>query len=424
MKGIKGFIVGFSVSLVSVSFAGQLYSEHPQNKPTPKLKQNIEINLFKGTNTQPSSSKPVIFSSIKKESLKTGDTQIIAENNINSENDEEILSINIDNIIPIDFTETSESAEQIQVSGADNTQDIVASLPDVSTSDNENSPWIVAKGSNHIKNKKAIEEYAKTSQPVSIQDDTSVAFNDDETVSYKVAERIKQSIIFPIPDEILNDRNLTPTFIKKDTTVNKSKSPTQKKQAQTPKKAVAIKSAAKDSTKNIDTSKKDDGILNNISSWFSSDKKETKAAETKKQTKAPSYSSSNTNEESTKVIKKTTTNKHNEDFVNFYRTLQETTREHEKDRAIPEELRLSFQPERAEISGQTLNWIKAFSQKAKTGNNILQIQIDSNTSVELQRKRLSLLYAIFMNNGVDSNKIEATLSNTGANYFIVRLIKF
>lgn len=419
MRGIQGFIVGFSISLVSVSFAGQLYSEHPKIKNQPNLKQNIEINLFKEPNTILNTNINSSLAKVEKESLFVSNTTTVAENNINSENDDEILSINIENIIPIDFSTTSESTEDVQISQNETSQDIVASLPKNDSPQTESeSPWIVAKGSNHAKNQNTIKEYAKTNN-ISIQGDDSTLFSDNEDVSYKVAERIKQSIIFPIPDEILNDRNLTPTFIKKDVRTSKKKSTETKKQEAKPQ--TSPKKQVKNNTKpQKDNSK--DGILNNISSWFSSDKKDNNSTQTPKVTKAPSYSSTNKN--TTPPQKASKTKNNGEDFISFYKTLQETTKEHEQDKAVPPELKLSFQPERAEISGQTLQWIKAFSQKAKTSNSNLQIILDSNTQVDLQRRRLSLLYTIFMNSGLDPNKIEVNLAKTSANHFIIRLIKF
>ena len=73
---------------------------------------------------------------------------------------------------------------------------------------------MVAKGSKHIKNKKLLEKYQDQQPQDLFTDNFKQAANEDQEISYKVAEKIKQSIIFPIPDEILNDENLTPTFIK------------------------------------------------------------------------------------------------------------------------------------------------------------------------------------------------------------------
>lgn len=47
---------------------------------------------------------------------------------------------------------------------------------------------------------------------------------------------------------------------------------------------------------------------------------------------------------------------------------------------------------------------ESFSEKAKEEKTYLQIRLDATAPIELQRKRLNLLYTIFMNNGVDFQK--------------------
>ena len=47
MSGIKSFVLGFGISLASVSFIGQLYSSSSINKTPPSLDQKIQIQLFK-----------------------------------------------------------------------------------------------------------------------------------------------------------------------------------------------------------------------------------------------------------------------------------------------------------------------------------------------------------------------------------------
>ena len=89
---------------------------------------------------------------------------------------------------------------------------------------------------------------------------------------------------------------------------------------------------------------------------------------------------------------------------------------------MPSELKLSFRPDRAEISGQTLRWIKVFSEKTKDSNTFLQVNIDASAPIELQKRRLNLLYSIFMNNGVDLDKIDTTFSLTEPNTFIIRIL--
>ncbi len=90
---------------------------------------------------------------------------------------------------------------------------------------------------------------------------------------------------------------------------------------------------------------------------------------------------------------------------------------------LPTEIRLSFQPNRAEISGQTLRWIQAFATKtAQTPNLALEIRIDGTSSTSLQQKRLNLLYNILTNKGVDYSTINTVFTNRDPNSFILRTV--
>ena len=92
---------------------------------------------------------------------------------------------------------------------------------------------------------------------------------------------------------------------------------------------------------------------------------------------------------------------------------------------IPSELKLFFQPNRAEISGQTLEWLHAFSQNAvKDDDVMIEIRIDGSGSYELQQKRLNLLYTIFANNGVNYDKINIIFTARDPNSFIIRNVKY
>ena len=90
---------------------------------------------------------------------------------------------------------------------------------------------------------------------------------------------------------------------------------------------------------------------------------------------------------------------------------------------LPTEIRLSFQPNRAEISGQTLRWIQAFATKtAQTPDLALEIRMDGTSSTDLQQKRLNLLYNILTNKGVDYSMINTVFTSRDPNSFILRTI--
>ena len=92
---------------------------------------------------------------------------------------------------------------------------------------------------------------------------------------------------------------------------------------------------------------------------------------------------------------------------------------------MPAELKLSFQPNRAEISGHTLRWIHAFADNARDNQGIyIEIRIDGTSSFALQQKRLNLLSSIFANRGVDFRKVNIIFTSREPNSFIIRNIRF
>ncbi len=453
MQEFRNFVLGFCLSLVSVSLTSHLLASPSRISKKKFEGTNISIDLFKNS----TNSSKVFFSNISKTSLirtqplvdskssvitpnsdevKLADLSFSQEEgsssdivyspvNIEGLEDDEILNINIDNNIPID-TETDNNASfAAEVSYSNDTDNKVALLPTdtslTSTEAFDNNPWVIAQGSKHIKNKKLLEKYSDEAPKITLNNLTESS--DEDNLSYKVAEKIKQSIIFPIPDEILNDENLTPTFIsskkktlekKDDTTKQKTKKATtasnhDDKQLKLISKELPQKKAQQETSK---------GLLDNISSWFSSPSEEKKeVSRPVKNNPAPLYSSQ------TDSKAKDTSNTANDALISFYETIQETQKEQTINKIIPSELKLSFQPDRAEISGQTLRWLKAFSEKSKEKNNYIQIRLDATAPIELQRKRLNLLYTIFMNNGVDFKKVDTVFSLTEPNTFIIRNIK-
>ena len=115
-----------------------------------------------------------------------------------------------------------------------------------------------------------------------------------------------------------------------------------------------------------------------------------------------------------------------EDDSSLWGTVKEKIKRNKKSskgRIMPTEMRLSFQPNRAEISGQTLRWIQAFAKRtAEDKNAAIEIRIDGTNSMELQQKRLNLLHNILTNKGVSYGKINTVFTNREPNSFIIRTI--
>lgn len=421
MKGLREFVIGFSFSLACVSLGGQqhLLDTSAQVPNTPF--QVTKIDLFKNnTPSQRDTVRVDIFASIDHHSLikesAIGQIPQDPSSSIDTPNDDEILSINIDGGIPIEYSEQNLTSQQVEVLHFEDA-DISAMLPeDISdeAADTADNPWTVVKGSKHIKNKQLLKELESDSIASSIRENFDLTLKENNEESYLIAEKIKSSLLFPIPNEILNDENLTPTFIKKKNKKQPSSSADSAKKSTPPsqKELTLIPTQTPAPLNEENTSK---SFLNNISLWFSTTDETPPQPREKK---APLYSSQEATHKTSQV-----TPSDNSEFVDFYKTLQETSTIYKKNNIIPSELKLSFQPEKAEISGQTLRWLKAFSEATQNDDTYLQIRLDASTPTELQRKRLNLLYTIFINNGVDFKKIDTVFSLTEPNAFIIRTLK-
>ena len=437
MSGIRNFIIGFCLSMFSVTLCERLISPTPHSIRLGS-KQNIKISLFKEHLNNSVSSYPLLFAEVKKQSLSI--PQTFKEPQISPEGveDDEIISINFDDQIPIEQEISLNNFEPSDVQNNDTQDTSVALLP---TEDTQNalqdipsiddSPWVTAKTKKSTKNKN-FEQLMNNKQENLFTENLQQLTQNDATISYKVAERIKQSIIFPIPDEILNDENLTPTFIKDKSPSPKKATPEPQENktedislTQVKKQDTTFKKPNPTTTSSVSNAEDDaSGILDSISSWFNTPKQNSteditpQAPVIRKKKSAPTYETK-TQPVAVKNINKTK----QEELVDFYSSLQETRNEYAQRKIVPSELKLSFQPGRAEISGTTLTWLKAFSEATTHDDIRLQVRLDASVTPELQKKRLNLLYTIFMNNGVDFKKVDTVFSTTEPNALIIRTIR-
>ena len=160
MNEIKSFILGLSLSILCITLYSEYsYTEKKPSKPQP----NIKLELFKQAKANTILTIP-LQKSIKKQTLseyKISDTSL---DNIEGIDDIEILNINTNDIIPIehnDITNNNTSISHIE------NEEKVALLPDeILISDEEESPWVIAKGSKHIDNKKLLEKYTPSNSNI------------------------------------------------------------------------------------------------------------------------------------------------------------------------------------------------------------------------------------------------------------------
>ena len=210
--------------------------------------------------------------------------------------------------------------------------------------------------------------------------------------STKLAYKMIQNLIIPLPDDIATDADIVPQL---------SSEPNEKNN-----KPEKLKKEDKESS-----------LFKSISSWFSRNKKD-KVSDKKE-----------TEKNNVKQVKKKTSNKKKSGIslfeINTNEEVQTDDVQNEAPEIMPAELKLSFQPNRAEISGHTLRWIHAFADNARDNPGIyIEIRIDGTNSFALQQKRLNLLSSIFANRGVDFRKVNIVFTSREPNSFIIRNIRF
>ncbi len=298
------------------------------------------------------------------------------------------------------------------------------------------SPWVMAKGNKFAKNQAVVEEFNQKEKLLNEQNeaaavaalkeaqkDEDIAKEDpleeplgeenlvlslnqsdqenieqalkapllkEKTSDTKLAYQMIQNILIPIPEDILNDADLTPDL---------TSSPEEKDLSQT------LAEGRDDSLQEKD---KQTGLFKSISSWFAKNKDQN-------------------SDESTQIIQDSKKLKHKSSSKKNFFSLGDVSdiQVNTQTSIMPAELRLSFQPNRAEISGQTLKWIYAFADNARDNDNVyVEVRVDGTSSYVLQQKRLNLLSSIFSTRGVDYRKINIIFTSREPNSFIIRNIRF
>ena len=279
-----------------------------------------------------------------------------------------------------------------------------------------NSPWVTAKstGSKNLFINKSTEDFAEL---------VPAKKNDNGVL---IASETAKNLIIPIPEDILKQEDITPQLAYPPTSEDKKKeidinlkikkaaeqqknleakkdeekasgilTPIEEDVALEPKVSLAPTLTQSLQKKQAETEQKKEGFMSTLSSIFSKTKESVSQATDNILEKAK--------------VQRTRFGKKR--FKSKAVTI------------LPAEIRLAFQPNRAEISGQTLRWIQAFATKtAQTSGMTLEIRIDGASSTKLQQNRLNLLYNILLNKGVDYSMIKTVFTERDPNSFILRTI--
>ena len=288
-----------------------------------------------------------------------------------------------------------------------------------SAGEEKSSPWVVAKGAKHTKNKQPItlaknqEQINNTNEEVKTEKKPfalnkivdgreskivsgilSKYPNKKPDGSVDVAYKVMDNLLIPIPEDILQDDNLTPQLSSSGS------------QDESDDKKAEKKKSEKTDKKSEKTKKKRSTLFESIGSFFSSSKNKNKSSE-----KLKEYDMYDDEEDDNDDEENEQSESASESSAEEYDTSAETKEKDYPDLSefseiLPREIKLSFQPEKAEISGPTLRWLRAFSDNAKKNpDTYIEVRIDGSGEYALQQRRLNLLQGVFFENGLSPEKI-------------------
>ena len=309
---------------------------------------------------------------LKNNNVETKESNILLAHKIKAlnQNDDDFEELDDDTSAVADVNQVASLTENIPLTDEEQDRVDVEEKPiktwqTMAEKQQEENPWVVARGSKFVKNKQVLKEEFSSELA---QDKANIILSPAKSVDKNVKLAVQDNLLIPIPKEILDEDNLVPSL--GDDILKR----TEKK-------------------KNVKKDKEKEGsFLDSIASVFSKENREKAIKRIK--------------EKSSGIIKDAESD------------------EDEKIQILPTEIRLSFQPNRAEISGQTLRWIQAFAKKTVDEKDVgLEIRIDGSKSFELQQKRLTLLYNILTTNGVAYDKINTLFVDREPNSFVVRAVK-
>lgn len=280
---------------------------------------------------------------------------------------------------------------------------------------NSNDAWLVAKGAKHPKNSMILEqEYNKADDTIPQLSAQKTSKGEDSEI--QTAE-ISKNLLIPIPEDIMKEKNLTPRLGSsphnreiEERLLEKERQERGFEEDFGPEE----ENNTAETEKAKETENKSGGILSGITSLFKGSPKPENKNVTVIENPGESY------EDGSRDIDELPDN---EDTI-LEKIRTSFKKKFYQGKILPTEIRLAFQPNRAEISGQTLNWLEAFANKTQEdATTALEIRIDGTSSRALQQKRLNLLYNILTSKGVEYGKIKIVFTSREPNSFVIRTIK-
>lgn len=332
---------------------------------------------------------------------------------------------------------TDNTAAVTEPLSADEEEETVAQDYDEETyenakaTDDENNPWEVAEAANKHVTKNTYGVKSETLQHDVDLPDAEVA------QERQMARKPPQNILIPVPEDILNDENLTPQFStsEENLRIEQELRDSHKLPELLPEERIGNTSSATgqatvgggaaattesgvipsidderdfdnegtELNENTEDDSTSQSYSDSVASWFDGIKTKITGA---KPVNSPAGDKQNGKDKHSSIFQRLLGSKGPQDIV-------------------PTELKLAFQPNRAEISGQTLDWLHAFADNAVQNDNVVvEIRVDRSASYEVQKKRLKLLYKILADNGVESNKVNIIFTDREPNSFIIRNVRY
>ena len=357
-----------------------------KNKSTPKSSPNN--NFIKTAKIEESTIIP-----LEKQQNNTTNTSLNIVKNIEDEENNSV-ALNVANT-PI----KSMKSENVSLENNSKEKKETKSWISMAEKEKKNTSeiWNTAQGNSFSKNSFLNE---KNIQKQNKEVSNTIITPQNTNGEIQLAGETIQNLLIPIPEEIMNEENIVPQLI--SSPKNKGLEAELEAKGLVVKKEEDMNNQDKIVSDTPNTQKegsKEDkdnsgGILKSLSNIFSDSKQNIEVGESPQEETDNSLFSA--------------FSKKQKKFMS---------------KILPTEIRLSFQPNRAEISGQTLKWIKAFAQKTAEENNVgLEIRIDGTSSPLLQRRRLNLLHNILLSEGANPQKIKTVFTAREPNSFILRTI--
>ncbi len=384
-----------------------------------KIVYSPEEPIITDGNSQEEVDKPVVYADNSiKEPIKFEVPKV--------ENNKTVEAKPTDSLIPIMYNGSTQTLADISIDNPDNLNNVamkisnapIESMSNNISSDKETSsedkkwrqmtdnPWLVAR-SNGSKKNKFSEKNLGTVDDQNIEDTLNIQ---KPKKGVDLASETVKNLVIPLPEKLAGDENLMPKLAypedssdaKKEKAMN-ALSLRQEKEKEQHKLLTPIEEDEEDISmappeEETIEKPKNKGLFSSIKSLWSD---KTEDLREKLENAA------------NKAKAKLTARKNLKLAADANRRIS----------IVPKEIRMSFQPNKAEISGQTLRWVQAFATKAAQEESVyLEVRVDASRPTTLQKRRLNLLYNILTNKGVEYSKINIVYTSREPNSFILRMV--